>query len=69
MSNIFPFIKLSKESKILLDMEEIFNDQLDIFNYLKYLQKVKIMSYLMLNEEENYFYKFSSYSRRKPKFI
>ena len=60
MSNIFPCINLSKESKILFDMEEIFNDQLDVFNYLKYLQKVKIMSYLMLNEEENYFFKFSS---------
>ena len=57
--NIFPCIDLSKESKIINELEEKFNDQLDVFNYLKYLQTIKIMNYLMLNEEENYFFKFS----------
>ena len=55
---IIPCFKLGKDSKVLYDIKESLYEQLDLFTYLKYIQTVKTLSYLSLNDDENYLFRF-----------
>ena len=59
--HVFPWSKkMDWEYKIIHGLTLSFYDQLDIYNYLKHLQMIKIISYITLNSREFYLIKHLS---------
>ncbi len=45
----------NEESKILEEINDNFYEQFDVFNYLKINQRIKLINYLLLNEDQRFF--------------